>query len=250
MNQPTRLPGAALAQELTNAGHADGAHTPFDLVLEAAQRGELDEAAYYRLLGRLWVLKRLMYYVYGGWAQGLNVNEYPPSVDYLLSKQIYDDSTHEMVLIDEILRRGLAPTQRAVFQHPNGRFVSASRIGHFVFTLRALANYAHNVRMAALNLGAKLVELAWLERFGARFPDPPLRALFGGLIAETASHVQMGRFVVERFVEKPVDQELCRRTAAIARRDYLAVLDEIGGLVLGVEAITPTAPIEIPRGLD
>lgn len=58
MNQPTRLPGAALAQELTDAGRVEGAHTPFDLVLQAARRGELDEAAHYRLLGRLWVLKR------------------------------------------------------------------------------------------------------------------------------------------------------------------------------------------------
>lgn len=250
MNSPTQLPGAALAQELLRAGASDAAHTPFDLVLDAAQRGALDESAYHCLLGRLWVLKRLMYYVYGGWAQGLNVNEYPPSVDYLLSKQLYDDSTHEMVLVDEILRRGLARTQREAFRHPTGRFVTASRIGHFVFTLRALANYAHDVRMAALNLGAKVVELGWLERFGARFPDPHLRELFAGMGPETASHVQMGRFVVERFVAKPVDQELCRRTAAITRRDYLAVLDEIGAQVLGVQAAAPTGHVEIPRGLD
>ena len=52
----------------------------------------------------LWTLKRLMYYVYGGWAQGINLNEYPPAAAYLFGKQIYDESTHEMQFADEILR--------------------------------------------------------------------------------------------------------------------------------------------------
>ena len=46
-----------------------------------------------------------MYYVYGGWAQGINLNEYPPAVAYLFGKQTYDESTHEMQLCDEMLRR-------------------------------------------------------------------------------------------------------------------------------------------------
>lgn len=250
MNQPTTLPGAALAAELMRQARELAHKTPFDLVLDTACAKGLTEDQHFRLLGRLWVQKRMMYYVYAGWALGLNVNEYPPSVDYLLSKQLYDDSTHEMAFVDEILRRRMARTQQAGFRHPHGRFAIASRIAHFVFTLRALANYSHNVRLAALNLGAKVAELVWLERYGAEFPDPALRRLFAGLIPETASHVQMGRFVVERFVEKPVDQELCRRTAQIACRDYLGMLDEVGAYVLGIETAAPSGPVEIPRGLD
>ena len=41
----------------------------------------------------MWTLKRLMYYVYGGWVQGINLNEYPPAVAYLFGRQIYDEST-------------------------------------------------------------------------------------------------------------------------------------------------------------
>ena len=55
---------------------------------------------------------------------GLNVNEFPPSVAYLFGKQIYDDSTHEMQYVDEILRRGWAPTQRAAFRHPYCAFIA------------------------------------------------------------------------------------------------------------------------------
>ena len=47
-----------------------------------------------RLLGRLWTLERMFYYIYGGWGQGLEINDFPPSVKYLFSKQIVDESTH------------------------------------------------------------------------------------------------------------------------------------------------------------
>ena len=250
MDSRVKLPGAELASNLRAIGEEAAQRTPMDLVLEAAQAGNLNEDGSFKLLGRLWVLKRLMYYVYGGWAQGLNVNEYPPSVDYLLSKQLYDDSTHEMLYIDEILARKWARTQRKAFEHAHCQFVPASRIGHFIFTIRALANYSHNIRIAAFNLGAKVIELGWLQRFGEEFPDPRLRALFAGQIQETESHIQMGRFIVERFVESDVDQELCRRTAQVARRDYGAVLDEIGACALGIEAAAPAGTAEVPRGLD
>ena len=133
---------------------------------------------------------------------GLNVNEFPPSVAYLFGKQIYDDSTHEMQYVDEILRRGWAPTQRAAFRHPYCAFTPATRLAYFVFALRALTNYRQNIRIAALNLGAKVIELAWLERFGRDFPDARLRAIFAGQVPETRSHVLMGRLIVERCVDE------------------------------------------------
>jgi hypothetical protein len=68
-----------------------------DAVADAARRSKLWDDQCFRLLGRLWTLKRLMYYVYGGWAQGINLNEYPPAVAYPFGKQIYDESTHEML---------------------------------------------------------------------------------------------------------------------------------------------------------
>ena len=80
MNQPESGNFGSLATELRQQSTTLAARTPFDLLVEKARAGELDDDQIFRLLGRLWVIKRMMYYVYGGWAQGLNVNEYPPSV--------------------------------------------------------------------------------------------------------------------------------------------------------------------------
>ena len=42
----------------------------------------------------------------------------------------------------------------------------------------------------------------------------------------------MGRRIVEEFVAKPVDMELCRWACRIARQDYRRFLHEIGDFVL------------------
>ena len=110
--------GATAAQELLKQSEHDAAVTPMDAVLRTAQNGAINADQCFRLLARLWTLKRLMYYVYGGWAQGINLNDYPPAVAYLFGKQIYDESTHEMQYADEILRRRWARTQRKLFEHP------------------------------------------------------------------------------------------------------------------------------------
>jgi hypothetical protein len=217
MTTTNENPGSALADELRKQSERESATTPMDAVLEAACEGRLTEDQGFRLLSRLWTLKRLMYYVYGGWAQGINLNEYPPAVAYLFGKQIYDESTHEMQYADEILRRHWVRTQKKLFAHPYTRFGTATRTGSYIFCLRALANYAQNLRIAALNLGPKVIELKWSERMAEKFPDAAIRALFSSQLAETRSHVLMGRFQVERFVEREVDVELARRLAAETR---------------------------------
>src|SRR5688572_14498551 len=103
LNFSSELPGKQLAQELRDQSEQDAAITAMDAVLDAARRGHLSDDQCFRLFARLWTLKRLMYYVYGGWAQGVNLNEYPPAVAYLFGKQIYDESTQEMQFCDEIL---------------------------------------------------------------------------------------------------------------------------------------------------
>ena len=226
--------GIALAEELRCQSEQDGAVTPIDAVLDAA-KSHLSDDQCFRLLGRLWTLKRLMYYVYGGWAQGINLNEYPPAVAYLFGKQIYDESTHEMQFADEILRRRWVRTQKQLFAHPYAQFSTATRTGGYIFCLRALANYPQNIRIAALNLGPKVVELAWEERLARGLPDKAMHGLFQSQLAETRSHVLMGRLQVERFVQKEVDAELARRLCAETRRDYLFFLEETARFVLGLE---------------
>jgi len=70
--------------------------------MDAARRSKLSDDQCFKA-SRSSVDKRLMYYVYGGWVQGINLNEYPPAVAYLFGKQIYDESTHEMQFAARIL---------------------------------------------------------------------------------------------------------------------------------------------------
>ena len=230
----TDKPGAALAEQLLKQSEADAAATPMDAVLDAARAGRFTDDQCFRLLARLWTLKRTMYYVYGGWAQGINLNEYPPAVAYLFGKQTHDESTQEMQLCDEMLRRRWVRTQKRLFAHPYAHFGTATRTGSYIFCLRALANYPQNIRIAAHNLGPKVIELAWTEKFAKSFPDETMHAIFQSQLAETRSHVLMGRFQVEKFITKEVDAELARRLCAETRRDYLFFLEETARFVLGL----------------
>jgi hypothetical protein len=235
MHSSSAAIGSALAEQLLKESEQDAASTPMDAVLETARAGEFTGDQGFRLLARLWTLKRMMYYVYGGWAQGINLNEYPPSVAYLFGKQTYDESTHEMQFCDEILRRRWVRTQRQLFAHAHGQFGAATRTGAYVFCLRALANYSQNIRIAALNLGPKAIERSWIEKFAERLPDQVMRGIFRSQLAEVRSHVLMGKFQTERFIHKEVDAELARRLCAETRRDYLFFLEETARFVLGME---------------
>jgi hypothetical protein len=235
MMESSENSGKLVAQALLKQSEADAAMTPMDAVLDAARARDFNADHGFRLLARLWTLKRLMYYVYGGWAQGINLNEYPPAVAYLFGKQTYDESSHEMQFSDEILRRRWVRTQKQLFAHPYAQFGTATRTGAYVFCLRALANYPHNIRIATLNLGPKVIELAWTEKFANLFPDENIHALFQSQLAETRSHILMGRFHVERFLQKEVDRELAQRLCAETRRDYLFFLEETARFVLGMD---------------
>ena len=235
MSSAIQNPGEELAEELRQQSEQDASMTPMDSLLEQAQKQGFTEDHYFRLLGRLWTVKRMMYYVYGGWAMGINLNEYPPTVAYLFGKQICDESTHEMHYVDEILRRKWVRTQRKAFEHPYCQFATATRVASYIFSLRALANYSQNIRIAALNLGPKVMELAWMTRFAESLPDEAVRAIFASQLAESRSHVLMGRLQVERFITKEVDARLSKRLCAEARRDYLFLLEEIARFVLGMK---------------
>lgn len=242
------LPGKALAEELIAASRAEARATPIEDVIAATARLGLGDEAVHRLIGRLWTLERMLYYVYGGWGQGLETNDFPPSVKYLFSKQIVDDSTHEMLYMDLLLAKGFAATQKAAFQHPYGRFSVNSGLAYYVFSLRNLATYPHSVRIAALNLGPKVIELAWMEAFAEAVADPGLKGVFQSQAVENRSHINMGRRIVEEFVAKPIDGELCRWACGNARRDYRRFLQELADFVLD-RAPTPPPPSRV-RVLD
>ena len=235
MSSASDKPGAAIAEELLKQSETDAAATPMDAVLGAARTARLTNDQCFRLLARLWTLKRMMYYVYGGWAQGINLNEYPPAVAYLFGKQIHDESTQEMQLCDEMLRRRWAATQTQLFAHTYTRFATATRTGSYIFCLRALANYPQNIRIAAHNLGPKVIELAWTDKFAKFFPDKNLQGLFQSQLAETRSHVLMGRFQVEQFITRDVDAQLAMHLCGETRRDYMFFLEECARFVLGLQ---------------
>ena len=78
----------------------------------------------------------------------------------------------------------------------------------------------------------------WLERLATAIQDEYLQKLFASQIPETRSHIMMGRFMVERFVNQPVDVELCQELVAMARRDYTTALQGIADFVL-TPAVSP-----------
>jgi hypothetical protein len=93
MTPTTDKTTASFVEALVQQSDADAATTPMDAVVKTARTGKLTDDQCFRLLARLWILKRMMYYIYGGWAQCINLNEYPPAVAYLFGRQTYDEST-------------------------------------------------------------------------------------------------------------------------------------------------------------
>jgi hypothetical protein len=236
------LPGKDLARELIEKSRDESRATPIEEVILAVRHGGTDGDAADRLIGRLWTLERMFYYIYGGWGQGLEMNDFPPAVKYLFSKQIVDESTHEMVYLDALLNRGFAATQKDVFRHPYSAFVLDSALAYYVFSLRNLATYPHPIRIAALNLGPKIIELGWMEGLAEALGDAELKGVFESQFVENRSHISMGRRIVEEFVRRPVEAELCRWACAVAKRDYGRFLGELSAFVLGREAPAPPAP--------
>jgi hypothetical protein len=236
------LPGRTLAQELIGQSRAEGNAPEIAAVIAAAGDGTLGDTAIVRLIGRLWTLERMFYYIYGGWGQGLEINDFPPSVKYLFSKQIVDESTHEMLYVDALLRRGAIAAQKEAFHQPFGRFAVDSALAYYVFSLRNLATYPHPIRIAALNLGPKVIEFAWMEALAAATSDADLKAVFASQAVENQSHINMGRRIVEEFIDKPVAAELSRWACAVARRDYRRYLHELGDFVLDRKTPAPPLP--------
>ena len=236
------LPGRDLARELIDKSEAESRTTPVEAVIAAAREQALDNDKAHRLISRLWTLERMFYYIYGGWGQGLEMNDFPPSVKYLFSKQIVDESTHEMLYLDAQLKKGFVATQKDAFRHPYGNFSVDSGLAYYVFSLRNLATYPHSIRIAALNLGPKILELGWMKGLAEAIADPDLKGVFESQAVENRSHVNMGRRIVEEFVAKPVDAELCRWACAVAKRDYGRFLGELSAFVLGHQAPVPPAP--------
>src|SRR5229473_2824518 len=241
------LPGKELAQELLQQSNAQSRATPMEAVIQTARDGKLDDGARFRLIGRLWTLERLFYYVYGGWGQGLEVGDAPPSVKYHFARQIMDESTHEMLYLDTLLRKRWVRTQKAAFQHPHGKFALDSALAYYAFSLRNLATYPHSVRIAALNLGAKILELGWMEGLAEALSDEELRSVFISQFVENRSHVNMGRRIVEECVSKPFEAELCRWACRVAKRDYCMFLQELSDLILGREPVVEarTVPVRV-----
>jgi len=236
------LPGKDLARELIDKSRAERRSTPVEALIAAVREAEFDDDKVHRLLGRLWTLERMFYYIYGGWGQGLEMNDFPPSVKYLFSKQIVDESTHEMLYLDVQLKKGFVTTQKDAFRHPYGNFSVDSGLAYYVFSLRNLATYPHSIRIAALNLGPKILELGWMEGLTEALADAELKGVFESQFVENRSHINMGRRIVEEFVHKPIDTELCRWACAVAKRDYNRFLGELSAFVLGREAPAPLAP--------
>jgi hypothetical protein len=87
-----------------------------------------------------------------------------------------------------------------------------------------------------------------MEALAESLADPALKQAFASQAVENRSHINMGRRIVEEFVAKPVEQELCRWACAIARQDYRRFLHELGDFVLRRQ--TPPPPMARVRVTD
>jgi hypothetical protein len=110
--------GKTVAALLPKQSEQDAAATPMDAVLDGARGGQFSGDRCFRLLARLWTLKRMMYYIYGGWAQGINLNEYPPAVAYLFGKQTHDEVKHGQLHADVLLRGGFIKREEELMDDP------------------------------------------------------------------------------------------------------------------------------------
>ncbi len=70
--------------------------------------------------------------------------------------------------------------------------------------------------------------------------DPELKGAFASQAVENRSHINMGRRIVEEFVEKPVEAEACRWAVGTATRDYRRYLQEVFDFVLDRPVTHPT----------
>lgn len=228
----TELPGKELAAELLRQSREESRTTPMEDVIAVVRQGNFSDERAFRLLARLWTLERLFYYIYGDWGKSLILNDLPPSPKYLFAKQVLDESTHEMLYMDEMLRRGWIKSVKEIFEHPYGRFFMDSGMATYAFSLINLATYPHYVRLAALNLGAKVLEQGWMEGLVEVLPDEALKAVFVSQFVENRSHITMGRRVIEELVSEPFAAALCRWANSVIKRDYRRCLEEMADFIL------------------
>jgi hypothetical protein len=229
----TDLPGKEFAHELIEAATAEARSTPMEAVVEAARKGGLDDDQAFRLIGRLWTLERTFYYIYGDWGKSLTLNDMHHSPKYLFAKQVLDESTHEKLYVDQMLRRGWVASQREAFKHPYCKYSMNSGLASYTFSLINMGTYPHPVRVAALNLGSKILELGWMEGLVEVLPDGDLKDVFASQFAENRSHINMGRRVVEELVRTPFEMSLCRWANTAVKQDYRRCLEEMADFVLG-----------------
>src|SRR5258708_39364044 len=109
------LPGKELARELIDKSEAESRASPVEAVIAAVRDRGFDGDQAHRLIGRLWTLERMFYYIYGGGGQGLEIYDFPPPGKYLFSKQIVDAPPPEMLLLDAQLKKGRPPTPQGAF---------------------------------------------------------------------------------------------------------------------------------------
>jgi hypothetical protein len=98
-----------------------------------------------------------------------------------------------------------------------------------------------------LNLGAKVLELGWMEGLVEALADEELRGVFTSQFVENRSHINMGRRIVEECGSTPFTAELCRWACKVARRDYCMFLQELSDVVLDREPVVEAqaAPLRV-----
>jgi hypothetical protein len=136
------------------------------------------------------------------------------------------------IYLDMLLRKCWVPIQKAAFE-PCGKFKLDSAAAYYAFWLRNLATYPHPVRIAALNLGPKTIELGRGWKHCRRRSRMMICASCSpAKLVENRSHINMGRRIVEECVSQPFHAELAAEPAHWLK-GLLFFLRDLADLVLG-----------------
>jgi hypothetical protein len=200
------LPGRALAQELMEKSREESRTTPMEAVIAAARAGQVSDEASFRLIGHLWTLERMFYYIY-------------IDLQRMRARQIWDECKHSKLHADVLLGKGWVKQERELMgiAQANAQPLPA------YFGLSMMFPHIHPLARAAQNYYQEAIACLGIMAYLRRVDDPLVRHEHLSQRDEELMHFMEGKFQIDMYcatpdTQKPVEEAL----------DYLQ--HQVGGI--------------------
>jgi hypothetical protein len=200
------LPGRALAQELMEKSREESRTTPMEAVIAAARAGQVSDEASFRLIGHLWTLERMFYYIY-------------IELQRMRARQIWDECKHSKLHADVLLGKGWVKQERELMgiAQANAQPLPA------YFGLSMMFPHIHPLARAAQNYYQEAIACLGIMAYLRRVDDPLVRHEHLSQRDEELMHFMEGKFQIDMYcatpdTQKPVEEAL----------DYLQ--HQVGGI--------------------